>query len=179
MIECLEGFFFSFHYERDAWRAEQVRNSWVTKEDREAAGFWDAAEREEVQRQGEKAVKRWIDRQMEGTSVTVVLVGTETLDRKYVIYEIQRSIMQNKGIVFVQIHNQKDQHGKTDKPGDVDSLEIDGQKPSEIYPVYDWVSDDGYDKLGDWIDRAALVAGRPPLEPPGPRSAKPSNCIRP
>lgn len=34
--------FFSFHYERDAWRAAQVRNSWVTKPDREAAGFWDA-----------------------------------------------------------------------------------------------------------------------------------------
>ncbi len=34
--------FFSFHYERDVWRAGQVRNSWVTK-DREEAGFWDAA----------------------------------------------------------------------------------------------------------------------------------------
>jgi len=33
--------FFSFHYERDNWRAGQARNSWVTK-DRESAGFWDA-----------------------------------------------------------------------------------------------------------------------------------------
>jgi len=35
--------FFSFHYEKDIWRASQVRNSWVMKPDREAAGFWDAA----------------------------------------------------------------------------------------------------------------------------------------
>ena len=34
--------FFSFYYERDVWRAGQVRNSWVTK-DRDAAGFWDKA----------------------------------------------------------------------------------------------------------------------------------------
>jgi len=34
--------FFSFHYERDIWRANIVRNSWVTKPDREAAGFVDA-----------------------------------------------------------------------------------------------------------------------------------------
>lgn len=27
--------FFSFHYERDIWRANQVRNRWITK-DREA-----------------------------------------------------------------------------------------------------------------------------------------------
>lgn len=171
--------FFSFHYERDAWRAAQVRNSWVTKEDREAAGFWDSAEWEKVQRQGPQAVKRWINRQIEGTSVTVVLVGAETLSRKWVIYEIQRSIEKGNGIVIIHIHNLKDQNGNTDKPGDTDRLEIDGQKFSEIYPVYDWVNDNGYDNLGDWVDRAALVAGRPQLEPPGLRSSKPSNCIRP
>ena len=37
----------------------QVRNSWVTKPDREAAGFWDAASWEEVKK-GDEAVKRWI-----------------------------------------------------------------------------------------------------------------------
>jgi hypothetical protein len=46
--------FFSFHYERDLWRAGQVRNSWVTKPDREAAGFWDAAAWEEVKKKGEE-----------------------------------------------------------------------------------------------------------------------------
>jgi hypothetical protein len=32
----------SFYYDRDAWRAGQVRNSWATK-DRETSGFWDGA----------------------------------------------------------------------------------------------------------------------------------------
>lgn len=53
--------FFSFHYERDAWRAAQVRNSWVTQPDREAAGFWDAVAWEEVKKKGEEAVKRWYE----------------------------------------------------------------------------------------------------------------------
>jgi len=44
--------FFSFHYERDVWRAGQVRNCWVTK-DREEAGFWDAASWEEVKKKGQ------------------------------------------------------------------------------------------------------------------------------
>ena len=34
--------FFSFHYDRDVWRASVVRNSWKLKPDREAAGFFDA-----------------------------------------------------------------------------------------------------------------------------------------
>ena len=35
--------FFSFHYKNDVWRANQVRNSWVTQ-GKEAAGFIDSEE---------------------------------------------------------------------------------------------------------------------------------------
>ncbi len=41
--------FFSFHYENDVWRANIVRNSWVTAD---AAGFVDAADFEEVKKVG-------------------------------------------------------------------------------------------------------------------------------
>ncbi|HEC91575.1 MAG TPA: TIR-like domain-containing protein, partial [Candidatus Atribacteria bacterium] len=78
--------FFSFHYERDVWRSNVVRNSWVAKPDREAAGFIDSAEFETLKRQGEEAIKRWINRQLEGTSVTVVLIGSETYKREWVRY---------------------------------------------------------------------------------------------
>ena len=48
--------FFSFYYERDSWRAGQVRNSWVTK-DRESAGFWDAAAWEEVKKKSDAEIE--------------------------------------------------------------------------------------------------------------------------
>ncbi len=41
--------FFSFHYERDIWHANVVRNSWITQ-DREAAVFWDASLWEEAKK---------------------------------------------------------------------------------------------------------------------------------
>lgn len=75
--------FFSFHFERDAWRASQVRNSGVTKND---AGFIDSVDWEEVKKKGDKAIKAWIDEQLKGTSVTVILIGNETSERKYVQY---------------------------------------------------------------------------------------------
>jgi len=103
--------FFSFHYETDIWRASQVRNSWVTKPDREAAGFWDAAAREEVKKKGEEAIKRWIEKQLEGTSVTVVLIGAETSDRKYVQYEIKQSWNKGNGLIGIYVHNLKEQMG--------------------------------------------------------------------
>lgn len=170
--------FFSFHYERDVWRASQVRNSWVTKPDREAAGFWDAAEWEEVRRKGDEATRRWIDRQLERTSVTIVLIGAKTSSRKWVRYEIQRSYEKGNGVIGIYIHNLKDRERNTDKKGDIDFGKIDGHDFSELYPTYDWVEGDGYENLADWIEVAALVAGRPRLEPPLVRSATPGKCIR-
>lgn len=61
--------FFSFKY-KDVSRAMVVRNSWVTQ-GTQAAGFIDAADFEKVKRQGDGAIQRWIDAQLNGTSVTV------------------------------------------------------------------------------------------------------------
>lgn len=174
--------FFSFHYERDIWRANQVRNCWVTKPDRESAGFWDAAQWEEVKRQGPDAIKRWINSRLDGTSVTVVLVGAETSQREWVDYEIQQSYEKGNGLIAIHIHNLKDKDGNTDNKGDnpLDKF-VDSQsekKLSDIYPTYDWVNNDGYNNVGDWIERAHLIANRPTLDPPSRRSASPSMCNR-
>jgi MTH538 TIR-like domain (DUF1863) len=156
--------FFSFHYERDCWRASQVRNSWVTQ-DRESAGFWDAAAWEEVKKKGTAAIEKWIDDQLKGTSVTVVLIGSETANREYVGYEIKQSHIKGNGMLGIYIHNMKDANSKTDTKGrnpfDNWQVEKDGNKVlfSSLYPTYDWVNDDGRGKMGIWIEAAAKKAG--------------------
>lgn len=142
--------FFSFHFESDIWRASQVRNSWVTKPDREAAGFWDAASWEEVKKKGDEAVKRWIREQLSGTSVTVVLIGTETSERPYVRYEIEESWERKNGLIGVYIHNIKDQNQKTEPKG-ADPFVKMGWKN---FKTYDWVNDNGYQNLGEWVEAA-------------------------
>ena len=79
--------FFSFHYQRDAWRASQVRNIGVIEGNASATdNKW-----EEVKRGGDAAIRRWIDEQLTGRSCTIVLVGAETADRQWVKYEIEKS----------------------------------------------------------------------------------------
>ena len=158
--------FFSFHYRNDVWRANQVRNSWVTKEDRVAAGFVDAADFEEVKKGGEAAIKKWIVGQLSGTSVTVVLIGSETDTREYVKYELRKSYARGNGMLGIYIHNCKDKSGNTSSKGSNHFGEIgkdDVGKPvyfSVAYPTYDWVSDSGYQNIGKWIDAAATKASR-------------------
>jgi hypothetical protein len=141
--------FFSFKYE-DVSRAMVVRNSWVTQ-GTEAAGFIDKAEFEKVERQGDKAIQNWIDKQIEGTSVTVVLVGEKTLSSRWVEYEINKSIERGNGLLFVDISKIKDLQGNTSERG--------GTIPSD-YPLYLWNKEDGFNNLGSWIETAAQKEGK-------------------
>ena len=107
--------FFSFDWD-DVWRVNQVRNNWVTKGNSKA-GFADAAEIEEVKKRTDKEIRKWIDEQMKGTSVTCILIGSKTDESKWVKYEIEKSIERKKGLLGVLIHNLKDAAGKSDKKG--------------------------------------------------------------
>ena len=104
--------FFSFHYERDVWRANVVRNSWVTQ-GKEAAGFIDAAEFEAVKRRGDRAIQEWIDEELNGTSVTVVLVGKDTCSSRWVNYEIEESKRIGNGLLGIDISKIEDSQGNT------------------------------------------------------------------
>jgi hypothetical protein len=162
--------FFSFHYDRDIWRVSQVRNSWVTQGTANThAGWLDHAEWETVKRGGDTAIKRWIDNNLQGSSVTVVCIGQQTALRPWVQYEIQRSHEKGNGIIGITIHNLADRSGRTDSygPNPFDKVNISGaslllptKKLSSIIPIYDWKLNNGYANLGNWVEQAARKAGR-------------------
>src|SRR5262245_35874645 len=95
--------FYSFHYEPDAWRASTVRNIGAIEGNRPATdNDW-----ETVTRSGEAAIKKWIGDQLQYRSCTVVLVGSQTANRKWVNYEIVRSWDSGMGVVGIHIHGLK------------------------------------------------------------------------
>ena len=143
--------FFSFHYQRDVWRVNQIRN--IPKlTGCAAAGFQDGSLWEEAKKKGDDAIKKLIDDGLKNTSVTVVCIGEKTTGRKYINYEIQQSIKRGNGIVGIQIHHLKDKDGNTDSAG---------QTPHKItangYKVYRYVDQV---KLAKRIEEAATAAGK-------------------
>lgn len=160
--------YFSFHYERDIWRVNQVRNSQVVTSQYEQPKFVDKAEWEAIQRRTDRAIKSWIDDQMYGTSVIVVLIGAETYSREYVMYEIAQAYINGKGLLGIYIHNIKNSKGEVDERGEnpFDYMYLyDGYskcKMSEEIDIlcYDWSKNNGRDNIGAWIEEAALNAGR-------------------
>ncbi len=157
--------FFSFDWD-DVWRVNQVRNSWVSKGSYTNAGFIDSAEIETLKQNADTDIEHWIDEQMHGTSVTCVLIGSHTAKSKWVKYEIEQSIKRKNGLVGIYIHNLKDILGITSSKGTSPfqtlflwkGLMSESQYPCVCY--YDWINDDGYNSLDNWIEKAARQAGR-------------------
>ena len=141
--------FFSFKY-KDVSRAMVVRNRWVTQ-GKDAAGFIDSAEFEKLKKKGDTAIQNWIDSQLEGKSVKVVLVGAKTCSRRWVKYEIKKSIACGTGLMGIDVRKIKDPNGNT--------YERCGKIP-EGYKFYLWNKDKGYENMGKWIEEAAKLAGK-------------------
>lgn len=152
--------FFSFHYDRDVRRVVQVRNSWVVRPDGDAQPFYDKAEFEEAKKR-KGGIEQWIEEQLKGTSVTVVLFGAETYNREWVRHEIKRSYELKKGILAIDIHNVKDPQKGVDAQGKnpLDYWSANQVSFASIYKTYDWVRDNGYNNLPTWIEAAAKAAG--------------------
>lgn len=153
--------FFSFHYDRDVFRVMQVRNSWIVRGQGEAPPFYDKAEFETVKlRAG--GIRNWIEQQLAGTSVTVVLYGAETHSREWVNYEIERSYQLGKGLLAIDIHNIRDPRIGSDFQGrnPLSNFRVDGSPLNFRYQDYDWVNDNGYANISSWIERAARAVGR-------------------
>jgi len=156
--------FFSFHYDNDIWRASQVRNSDVIDNNIDESGFIDGASWESIKRDGEDAVRDWINRQMKGCSVTVVLIGSDTYNRKWVNHEIKKSYKENMGLLGVRIHKIRDEDENRDRSGKNPLSRYEDSKTGEdlssIFNTYDWVNDNGRENLGDWVEEAAKIVGR-------------------
>lgn len=110
--------FCSFHYQDVIdFRANVVRNHWLTKPDRKDAGFFDASIWEDAKKTSPLALKRLINRELQYTTGTAVLIGSGTYARRWVRYEIVKSMEKGNQILGVHINGIKDKKRRTKRLG--------------------------------------------------------------
>lgn len=143
--------FFSFHYQRDIWRINQIRNI-PDITGCAAAGFQDASLWEEAKKKSDAAVKKMIDDALGNTTVTVVFIGNQSSNRKFINYEIEKSIARGNGLVGIQIHHLEDSSQNVDEPGATPQLLSENG-----FKVYKYV---GHEALKNRVEEAAKAAGK-------------------
>lgn len=154
--------FFSFHFQNDVMRVQQVRNIGAIEGDTKVSkNDW-----EEVKRKGETSIESWIDNNMNGCSCIVVLIGSETAGRKWVKYEIEKAWRGGKGLVGIYIHNLKcPQNGTSKKGKNPFDFVVDGQRLSDIVECHDPdnLFSSAYNQIAgninDWANKAVKKFG--------------------
>lgn len=159
--------FFSFHFDNDVFRVQQIRNIGAIEENKPISpNDW-----EKVKKSGDAAIEKWIDENMKYRSCIVVLVGEETSKRKWVMHEIIKAWNDGKGLMGIYIHNLKDPryssmppyYGKCNQGlNPFDQITFDsGKKLSSIVNCYNPSSSDTYKDIADniesWIEDAIRI----------------------
>lgn len=104
--------FFSFHY-ADLMRVNVIRLSGEFKTERNSTGrsiegFYDRSLWERAKSEGPDNIKRLIREGLERTSTVCLLVGSETHSRRWVKYEVARSVIDGKGLVAIHVNGIRD-----------------------------------------------------------------------
>ncbi len=129
--------FYSFHFQNDSWRASKVRNIGMVEGNAPASdNSW-----ETVKRGGDASIQKWINAQLLGRTCTIVLVGAETADRRWVRYEIEKSWNDgNKGLFGIRIHKLLDHQLCESVAGDDPFARFtlkNGKRLSSLVKLYD------------------------------------------
>ena len=153
--------FTSFHFKRDYFRANQVRNMGKIEGNSIIShNAW-----ETVKAKGSHAITEWIDNNMKGKSCLVVLVGAETSNRKWVLYEIEKAWNDGKGVLGIYVHKLGGGNGQDFKgQNPFDNFLLGGRKFSNYVnchstrftnstAVYNAIKEN----INDWIEEAIAI----------------------
>ncbi|CAM1363464.1 Molecular chaperone Tir [Tenacibaculum soleae] len=150
--------FYSFHYNNDVFRVQQIRNMGVIEGNSPVTpNQW-----ETIKQTGKKAVENWITENLKNKSCVVVLIGSETSQRKWVLHEIEQAWNAGKPMLGIYIHNLKDpKTGKSTKgnnPFSEFTMKDNNKKLSDYVTCYNPKTFDAYNdiknNIDNWIEEA-------------------------
>ncbi|MDP2301046.1 MAG: TIR domain-containing protein [Ignavibacteria bacterium] len=150
--------FYSFHFDNDVMRVQQIRNIGSLEENKPVSvNDW-----EQIKKGGDKSIEKWIDDNMKYKSCVVVLVGSSTANRQWVKYEIGKAWNDGKGLVGIYIHNLKCPRNGTcsqgSNPFDTFTFKDSDKKLSSVVKCYNPKSSDAYNDIAAnieiWVEEA-------------------------
>ncbi|WP_454932058.1 TIR domain-containing protein [Actinomyces oricola] len=108
-----QSVFFSFQYDPDNWRVQQVMNMGAVS----GGSAFTPQDWEAVRYKTNAAIEKWIHEQMLYTKAVIVLVGATTSESRWVKYEIIKAWKDKRPLLGVRIHGLLDKNGNSSSYG--------------------------------------------------------------
>lgn len=151
--------FYSFHFDNDVMRVQQIRNMGIIDGNEPVSkNDW-----ETVKKSGNAAIEKWIDDNMKYKRCVVVLIGTDTHKRPWVIHEIKKAWKDRRGLLGIHIHNLNCPKNGTCSKGKnpFDQFTFEENGVVVVPPVFDPPSSNAYNHIKDnltaWVEGAIAL----------------------
>lgn len=104
---------------------------------------------EQVKKNDPESIKNWVNEEIKQTRFTILLISRDTLKRKYVSYEINKSRENGNTIIPVLIDTSKNDFKKKDIDKISKKLSISDNKKIKY-----WIKEDGEKNIMNWLNEA-------------------------
>lgn len=141
--------FISYYYDKDNEIAKQIYN--IVNQD---CFNQFTVIREDYKKDGESEIKRWVDDQLERAKITILLISNETLNRKYVSYELKKSIENRNVIIPILIDRSNNNYTSEQIKQIRAALKMLGIDKS--IAIKKWYADNGNENIVTWLYEAYL-----------------------
>ena len=106
--------------------------------------------REDEKEKDDEIVKNWVDEKIKGTRITILLISKETLDRKYVSYELEKSLSQRNSIIPILIDSEE--NAFDDEKIDLIIQKLDTELLGMKLKLRKWYQENGKENILRWLN---------------------------
>ena len=106
--------------------------------------------REDEKEKDDEIVKNWVDEKIKGTKITILLISKETLDRKYVSYELEKSLSQRNSINPILIDSEE--NAFDDEKIDLIIQKLDTELLGMKLKLRKWYQENGKENILRWLN---------------------------
>lgn len=139
------GGFLSYHYDSDNKIARQITEIINT----DTINIFTVI-REDEKEKDDEIVKNWVDEKIKGTRITILLISKETLDRKYVSYELEKSLSQRNSIIPILIDSEE--NAFDDEKIDLIIQKLDTELLGMKLKLRKWYQENGKENILRWLN---------------------------
>lgn len=142
--------FISYHYDIDNGIAKEITK--IVNEDK--LNMFTVVKENDKKRDSE-VIKNWVNEEIKKTKITILLISKQTLDREYVSYELEKSILNGNTIIPILIDSEENNFSEKD-------IELIHQKlvkrlSSKKIKMRKWNQEKGNNNIINWLNESLEI----------------------
>ena len=141
------GIFISYHYDSDNKIAREITE--IINTDKINI-FTVVRESEKIK--DAEIIKNWVDEEIKRTRITILLISAETLNRKYVSYELSKSLLNGNSIIPILIDSEENAFNEDG----INSVKqkLDVELSGRNLKIRKWFQENGKENILRWLNEA-------------------------